>query len=232
MGTAAQSKQMVLDDGFIRLDGTLGDDLAVVNHARISLARHKNIMDMGDEKLIAYLMKHKHGTPFEAIHFSFHVRAPIFVAREWMRHRIASYNEISGRYVKMEMDFYVPSGEFIRKQEGRPGHYVMKPIYDPPKEYAVQSRMQSAYDYCARVYKDLLDMGLAKEVARDVLPLSLYTEFYFDVNARSLMNFISLRNHETALAEIREYAKAVEKMFAQVAPVCYNEFVNNGRQSP
>ena len=227
-----KTKVSVLDDGFVRLDGTLGDDLAIVNHARISLARHKDVMDTGDEKLIAYLMRHRHGTPFESVHFSFHVRVPIFVAREWMRHRIASYNEMSARYVKMEMDFYTPYGDFIRTQKGKPGHYVMEPIYDPAKEYAVQSKMRAAYENCASAYQELIDMGVAKEVARDVLPVALYTEFYFDINARSLMNFISLRNHDTALKEIREYAIAIEQLFAQTAPVCYAAFIENGRVAP
>lgn len=222
----------VLDDGFVRLDHSAGDDLTIVNHARISLARYKEVMDPGDEKLISFLMKHRHGTPFESVQFSFHVRCPIFVAREWMRHRIASYNEMSARYVKMEMEFYTPSGDFIRIQKGKPGSYTFAPIYDPAKEHIVQTTMRAAYAACAQAYEKLLDMGVAKEVARDVLPVALYTEFYFDVNARSLMNFLSLRNHDSALKEIKEYAIAIEKCFAEVAPVCYTCFVANGRASP
>lgn len=230
--TKTKTRISVLDDGFVRLDSSMGDDLAIVNHARISLARHKDVMDVGDEKLISFLMKHRHGTPFEAVHLAFHVRCPIFVAREWMRHRMSSFNEISGRYVKMEMDFYTPYGDFIRRQEGKPGAYTFTPVYDPALEYAVRSEMQSAYEHSARSYQRILDMGIAKEVARDVLPFALYTEFYYDTNARSLMNFLSLRNTKSALKEIREYAIAIEQLFAKVAPVCYNAFVENGRVTP
>lgn len=210
----------------------MGDDLSIVNHARISLARYKEVMDPSDEKLINFLMKNRHGTPFEAVHFSFHVRAPIFVAREWMRHRIASYNEMSARYVKMETDYYLPSGEFIRTQKGKPGSYRFEPIYDPGKEYSIRSVMLKAYNAASEAYEELLKLGLAKEVARNVLPVALYTEFYFDVNARALMNFLSLRNHSSALKEIQEYAKAIESCFAEVAPICYDCFVKNGRQAP
>lgn len=221
-----------LDDGFVRLDHSGGGDLTVVNHARISLAKHKEVMDPGDEKLVDFLMRNRHGTPFEAIQFSFHVRAPIFVTREWMRHRIASYNEMSARYVKMEQKFYLPQGAMIRTQEGKAGDYKFRSVDNRDEEDAVRAEMRACYEQCSQTYQKLLDMGIAREVARDVLPVSLYTEFYFDVNARSLMNFISLRSGEHALSEIRVYAHALERFFAQVAPVCYSCFSKNGRVAP
>jgi thymidylate synthase (FAD) len=221
----------VLDHGFVRLDRHSGDDLSIVNHARISLAKHKEVMEEADEKLISFLMKHRHGTPFESVFFSFHVRAPIAVTREWMRHRIASYNEMSARYVKMKMDFYLPEGEYIRTQTGKPGHYEFKPMKESMR-FAVQDEFWNAYDACEASYENMLAMGVAKELARFVLPVGLYTEFYFDTNARSLMNFLSLRNHESALKEIRQYGQAIEEMFAKVAPVCYNAFIQNGRTAP
>lgn len=222
----------VLDKGFVRLDYFQGGDLQTVNCARISYHRQHKQIEQGDDKLISYLLKHRHGTPFEASEFLFHVKCPIFVAREWMRHRIASYNEISGRYVKLEHDFYLPEGDAIRIQTGKPGHYKMQPIYDPAKEYAVRSAMENAYAQSYDTYNRLIKMGVAKELARDVLPVGIYTEFYFKSNARSLMNFISLRNEEHALHEIREYAKVVEKIFAKCMPLSYTAFTENGRIAP
>ncbi len=222
----------VLDSGFVELDEFSGGDLTIVNSARISYARKHNQMDEGDDKLIGFLMQHRHGTPFETSHFLFHIKAPIFVAREWMRHRMASYNEVSARYTKLEQEFYLPEGDAIRKQVGKPGRYVFKPLYDPAKEHAVRSKMRMAYSHASEAYEDLLNMGVAKEVARDVLPVAIYTEFYFDVNARSLMNFLSLRNAPNALYEIQEYAKGMEHYFAKKMPICYNAFVQNERVAP
>ncbi len=222
----------VLDDGFIRLDRHSGSDLDVVNHARISLAEYRDAMALPDEKLIHYLMRNRHGTPFESIFFSFHVRAPIFVARQWMRHRIASYNEISGRYTKMKDKFYTPKGEFIRKQVGKRGEYKFEAITDPGDVEDIEYSFDLHYQECMSRYQWMLDKGVAKEVARIVLPSALYTEFYFDVNARSLMNFISQRNHSHAQMEMREYAKYVEEAFAGVAPVCYNAYIEMGRVTP
>lgn len=222
----------VLDDGFVRYNYHAGNDLAVVNHARISLAHIKEALELPDEKLIHYLMRNRHGTPFESIFISFHIRAPIFVARQWMRHRIASYNEISGRYVKMENKFYVPKGPYIREQVGKRGDYHFQEIADKDRAETIEYIIRNILDNCAGAYERLLELGLAKEVARIVLPTALYTEFYFDVNTRSLMNFISQRNHPHAQLEMRLYAEIIEQMFACIAPICYNAFIENGRVAP
>jgi len=221
----------VLDDGFVRLDDSMGGDLSVVNHARISLAKRSDALDESDEQLIGYLMRNRHGTPFESIHFSFHIRTPIFVARQWMRHRIASYNEISGRYTKAKEQFYTPKGSFVRGQVGKRGDYSFEEL-DEDKIDTVEYLIGTHHENSMNLYSDLLDLGVAKELARIVLPSALYTEFYFDVNARSLMNFISQRNHEHAQMEMREYAKVIEQIFACVAPMCYNAFIENGRTAP
>src|SRR3954467_1364616 len=118
----------VLDHGFVRLDGSMASDLSVVNGARVSFARKKDDMDESDEGLIRFLMRDRHGTPFEHNAFRFHIRCPIFVAREWMRHRIGSFNEFSMRYAKATDDFYVPEAGDVRTQVGKPGAYSFEPV--------------------------------------------------------------------------------------------------------
>ena len=130
----------VLDHGFVRLDGAMADDLSVVNGARVSFARRKTEMDDSDAGLIRFLMRDRHGSPFEHNAFRFHIRCPIFVAREWFRHRIGSFNEFSMRYAKATDDFYVPAAEDVRTQVGKPGAYSFEPDSD---ELAEQARGSS-----------------------------------------------------------------------------------------
>ena len=221
----------VLDHGFVRLDGALADDLSVVNGARVSFARRKEEMDDSDEGLIRFLMRERHGTPFEHNAFRFHVRCPIFVAREWFRHRVGSFNEFSMRYARASDEFYVPDPEDVRTQVGKPGAYSFEPVSD---ELAEQTRekLQEVYDAAYQTYEELVEAGVAREVARAALPVGAYTEFYWTVNARSLMNFISLRNSETAQREIRRYAEACERFLEEQMPVTYAAFVANDRTAP
>jgi thymidylate synthase (FAD) len=221
--TAARTIQ-VLDHGFVRLDDAMADDLSVVNGARVSFARRKEEMDDTDAGLIRFLMRDRHGTPFEHNAFRFHIRAPIFVAREWFRHRIGSYNEFSMRYAKATDEFYVPDLEDVRTQVGKPGAYSFEPVSD---EVAQTTRDELAAVYAAAysAYERLVELGVARELARAVMPVGAYTEFYWTVNARALMNFISLRAAETAQREIRRYADAVELFFAERMPVTYEAFV-------
>src|SRR5256885_8035391 len=118
----------VLDHGFVRLDDAMASDLSVVNAARVSFARRKEAMDESDEGLVRFLMRDRHGTPFEHNSFRFHVRAPLFVAREWFRHRVGSFNEFSMRYARATDDFYVPEPEDVRTQVGKPGAYSFDPV--------------------------------------------------------------------------------------------------------
>jgi len=221
----------VLDHGFVRLDGVLADDLSVVNGARVSFARRKEEMDESDEGLIRFLMRERHGTPFEHNAFRFHIRCPIFVAREWFRHRVGSFNEFSMRYARASDEFYVPDAEDVRTQVGKPGAYSFEPVSD---ELAEQTRekLQEVYDAAYQTYEELVEAGVAREVARAALPVGAYTEFYWTVNARSLMNFISLRNSETAQREIRRYAEACERFLEEQMPVTYAAFVANDRTAP
>jgi thymidylate synthase (FAD) len=221
----------VLDHGFVRLDDAMATDLSVVNAARVSFARRKEEMDESDVGLIRFLMRDRHGTPFEHNAFRFHVRAPMFVAREWFRHRIGSFNEFSMRYAKATDDFYVPELDDVRTQVGKPGAYSFDPVSDEVAK-ATRDELASVYAAAYAAYERLVELGVARELARAVMPVGAYTEFYWTVNARALMNFISLRAAETAQREIRRYADAVELLFAERMPVTYEAFAAAGRVAP
>jgi thymidylate synthase (FAD) len=221
----------VLDHGFVRLDGSMASDLSVVNGARVSFARRKEEMDESDEGLIRFLMRDRHGTPFEHNAFRFHVRAPLFVAREWFRHRVGSFNEFSMRYAKATDDFYVPEPEDVRSQVGKPGAYSFEPV-DPELAEQTRDEIRTVYETAYAAYTELVERGVARELARLVIPMGAYTEFYWTVNARSLMNFVSLRAAETAQREIRRYAEACETFFAEQMPVTHAAFVANDRTAP
>jgi thymidylate synthase (FAD) len=221
----------VLDHGFVRLDAAEADDLSVVNGARVSFGTRRTSMEERDEGLIRFLMRDRHGSPFEHNFFRFHVKCPIFVTREWQRHRIGSFNERSARYSEMPDEFYVPAAGDVRSQVGKPGAYRFEPVAD---ELALRTRetMGEAYTQAYATYQRLLADGVAKEVARSVLPVGLYTEFFWSVNARALMNFVSLRNSEFAQLEIRRFAEAVEAFFAERMPVTHAAFLEQGRTAP
>jgi thymidylate synthase (FAD) len=221
----------VLDHGFVRLDDAMADDLSVVNGARVSFARRKEELDEADEGLIRFLMRDRHGTPFEHNSFRFHIRAPIFVVREWMRHRVSSFNEFSMRYARATDDFYVPEADDVRSQVGKPGAYSFEPV-SPEVAETAREQLQEVYDKAYETYQELVELGVARELARCALPVGAYTEFYWTVNARSLMNFLSLRNAETAQREIRRYAEACERFLEQKMPVTYAAFIANGRVAP
>lgn len=221
----------VLDKGFVNLDAHMADDLSVVNSARVSFNNRHNVMEQGDDKLIAFLMKNRHGTPFEHNSMRFHVKAPLFVFREWQRHRIASYNEWSARYSELKPDFYIPKPGNVRTQIGKPGAYTYEKIgWGKAMQFRqiLQHASKESYDD----YKWALEMGVAKEQARLFLPVNIYSEMYYTTNARSLMNFLSLRNSEHAMYEIREYAKAIEDIWKELMPVTAQAFIENARVAP
>jgi thymidylate synthase (FAD) len=221
----------VLDHGFVRLDDSMADDLSVVNAARVSFARRKEEMDDADAGLIRFLMRERHGTPFEHNAFRIHIRCPIFVAREWFRHRIGSFNEFSMRYARATDDFYVPEPEDVRTQVGKPGAYSFEPVDDDLAE-RTREELQAVYETAYTTYERMVEAGVARELARSVLPVGAYTEFFWTVNARALMNFVSLRANENAQREIRRYAEAVETFLASRMPVTHAAFVASGRVAP
>jgi thymidylate synthase (FAD) len=229
--TVAPERIDVLDDGFVRLDGALADDLSVVNAARVSFGVRRDELDDRDAGLIRFLVRERHGTPFEHNAFRFHVRCPIFVAREWFRHRIGSFNEFSMRYAKATDEFYVPAPEDVRTQVGKPGAYTFETV-EPELAESTRETLESVYRTAYAAYEELVEAGVAREIARCVLPVGAYTEFFWTVNARALMNFVSLRAAETAQREIRRYAEAVESFLAERMPVTYEAFVANDRTAP
>lgn len=242
----------VLDHGFVALDGLLADDLSVVNAARVSLGKRSELkrvererewngvdystvveyeLKQADADLIYYLLKNRHGTPFEHNLFRFHVKCPIFVAREWQRHRIGSFNELSGRYAKLEPEFYVPDPKHVRSQEGKPGEYTFTPADEATASsftLVLEGKSKEAFHH----YEKALEYGVAKEQARLFLPVNVYTQFFWSVNARSLMNFLSLRTAATAMWEIRQYALAVERYFRDAMPHTHGAWVEHGRVAP
>ena len=217
--------------GFVRLDSCMADDLSVVNSARVSFARHSEELDDSSIGLIGFLMRERHGTPFEHNSFRFHIKCPVFVAREWFRHRIGSFNEFSARYSEVANDFYLPKNENIRTQVGKPGSYVFEEMEEHDAS-AAKAIMQTSLERSYSAYNALLQMGVAKELARSVLPSAMYTEFYWTVNARALMNFLSLRTAMTAQFEIREYADDVEKIFAEQMPVTHRWWKKYNKVAP
>lgn len=228
--------------GFVALQGHLASDLDVVNAARVSFAKTSDWesdvdgqqqLGSTDEKVLRFLLKNRHGTPFEHTFFKFHIRAPIFVFREWHRHRIGvSINEESARYTPLAGDFYVPERDAIREQHGRPGAYTFERIEDDAKADAVERVIESQYQEAYAAYEWMMGEGIAKEIARAVLPVGIYSQMIWSANARSLMNFLSLRNHPSALREIRVYAEAMERVFSEVMPITHNAFVAGGRAAP
>lgn len=215
----------VLDHGEVDLVDFMGGDQRVDQAAGVSLAKFNRAR--GDEavaKIINYMMKHRHGTPFEHSIFTFRIKAPIFVAREWMRHRIGSYNELSMRYAEVDPEFYLP-GEWRGPHPDN--HQSSIPI-----EGNFDGWANLAYKQAKDTYRFLLDKGVANELARLVLPVSTYTEFVWTVNARSLMNFLSLRLGDDAQWEIREYATEIEKFFNLMMPLTWRAFRDNGNVAP
>lgn len=220
----------ILDHGEVELLDVMGNDLSVVNAAKVSFAAQVKELDESSIGLINYLMKNKHATPFEHIIFKFRIKAPIFVTREWMRHRWSSFNEMSMRYhVPPIIDYYIPASKNIRKQVGKPGAYSFEEIDDLELKTLTIRRMQEVIGYADLVYRDLLDLGVAKEIARCVLPVSQYTEFIWTVNARSLINFLTLRNEQSAQYEIQEFAKVIESLFESIMPITHKAFIDSGR---
>lgn len=222
----------VLDKGAIKLINYAGGDLSVVAAARVSNGVALEDASKGEDadfKLINYLMKHRHGTPFEHNMFTFYVKCPIFVAREWQRHRIGSYNEISGRYTEFRPEFYIPSLAREPAQNNKQGSVII----NSDSAHGWLNTEINRWSLAAFTeYQQILNFGIAKEMARMVLPLNLYTEYYWTVNARSLMNFMSLRTAEDAQWEIRQYAEAIKVIFAGIMPMTARAWEGNGCVAP
>ena len=218
------------EHGFVALEEMMGSELSIVNAARVSFNQTSQELSERDMGLINFLMRERHSTPFERISFSFVVKCPLFVAREWMRHRMASYNEWSARYSEIDEEFYVPADSHVREQHGKAGDYYFLPIEDPKvvdeTQYLIDYTQREAF----RAYHRMLEIGAAKEVARTVLPVGMFTKFTVTMNLRSTLNFLSLRNEDHAQEEIRDYAKAVEDLVTMQIPYVMEKWNEHGRQ--
>ena len=209
--------------GFIELVDSMGNDLTIVNSARVSFGKRKTKIDDKDSKLINYLAKNKHWSPFRHVTLQFHVKAPEIVGRQFYKHCIGSdytfkdhaWNEISGRYVIYNDEFYVPP-KFRKQSENNKQASVDE---EPNDKVRVAATYQDAIRDSYNSYKKLLSLGLSKEQARGVLPVSFYTEWYWTASLQAVMNFIALRDHEHAQSEIQKYAKAMKELTLTVAPV-------------
>lgn len=213
----------VLDKGFVRLLEVMGRDQGIVEAARVSFAGTSKGEEQ-DRRLIAYLLKHRHMSPFEHAVLKFHVKAPIFVMRQWIRHRIASYNEISARYTEVQDEYYAPEAWRAQDARNKQGSIARAPALD---QAALTRRYEAQVRASLATYRELLKAGAARELARMVLPLCLYTEFYWTINARSLMNFLSLRADAHAQWEIQRYAEALAAHFAREMPWTHAAFLDH-----
>jgi len=194
-----------LGDGLssVQLVRISGSDIDVVNAARVSYGKFVTELTDRDAKLIEYLMEHNHTSPFEHNQFSFRIKCPLFVARQWMRHRMNSYNEISYRYVKAPLEFYIPvqwRHQDPKNRQGSIGAFA---------DDELKQKYLQTLETCKQAYEHLLEKGVARELARGLLPLCTYTEFIFTCNLHSLAHFLKLRLSEGAQSEIRSYAQAM-----------------------
>lgn len=211
----------VLDHGFVRLVESMGSDLSVVRAARVSYdAAWRAGEDEGsDARLIRYLWKNKHTSPFEAVEFQFEVKAPIFVFRQWHRHRTWSYNELSARYRELPEEFYIPDPAIVGVQSttNKQGREAAKEELDRRTE---ASMMREHAERAFALYRELLASNWPRELARAVLPVSTYSHMFAKVDLCNLLRFLDLRYHSHAQYEIRVYAEAMRDLAKSVAPVC------------
>ena len=227
---------LVLDHGFVRVIDYMGNDQAVVQAARVSYGKgtKKSNEDRG---LIYYLMRHQHTTPFEMCEIKFHIKLPIFVARQWIRHRTANVNEYSARYSVLDKEFYVPSIDQLAPQsslnhQGRSDHAV-----SPEEAESLLALFKQDAERCYAHYSEMLNYdetgnpldsskkGLARELARMNLPLNYYTEWYWKIDLHNLLRFLALRADSHAQYEIRVYAETILNIVKQWVPLTYAAFL-------
>lgn len=220
-----------MDKGFVRLIDVMGDDAAIVQAARVSYGSGtKKVHE--DRGLIRYLMRHLHTTPFEMVEFKFHVKLPIFVARQWIRHRTANVNEYSGRYSEMKDEFYLPAPDQVRAQSDSNKQGRADEAFDTPTAERIRATMLHTQQALYDEYQDLLGTNLAREIARINLPVSNYTEWYWKIDLHNLLHFLALRMDSHAQLEIRNYATTIgEKIVAPLFPLVWEAFLDYRMQA-
>lgn len=213
----------VSDDDFV----TLNCDKAIVQSARVSYGNHEPTSDTSanikrDKDLIKYLVRNKHTSPFEMVEFKFHLAMPIFIQRQWIRHRTASVNEISGRYSEFDYNFYHPT---ILKGQSKDNKQVSSDVLENSSENI--KKMEEHSEKSFELYKELLKEGVSREIARTVLPQNLITEFYWKIDLHNLLHFIRLRDHPHAQTEIREYAGDIKELITKLCPISVEAYDNH-----
>lgn len=221
--------------GFVRLVDHMGDDLSVVRSARVSydadwrdeleVTTRGKMAKPKDEKLIDYLWKNKHTSPFEAVTFTFEVKAPIFVFRQWHRHRTWSFNEVSARYTQLDEGHYVPSLEQITTQSD--SNKQMRTNEEHPYSEILQRTISDQCKNAFHIYNQLIVTGCPRELARSVLPVAAYSRMFATVDLHNLFHFLRLRLHEHSQYEIRVYAQAMLELIEPIVPVCVKAFRDN-----
>lgn len=213
----------VLDHGFVRLVDYLGSDQRIVQAARVSYGGGTRTIRQ-DRGLIRYLLRNEHTSPFEQVNFTFHLKMPIFVARQWIRHRTARVNEISGRYSILRDEFYLPEGAQIavQSEDNKQGR-ASEPV-DPELQERIRTTLAEEQRRSYETYTELVELGIARELARIDLPLSLYTEFYWQMDLHNLFHFLRLRMDAHAQYEIRAFARVIYEIAAKVCPMACEAF--------
>lgn len=214
----------VHDRGFVKLIDHMGNDERIVTSARISTNQGVKT-PKEDAQLIDYLMRNRHTSPFEQVLFTFHLKMPIFVARQWVRHRTARMNEISGRYVEFDAEFFLPEG--LRVQSA--SNHQASEAGEIAREKTLLSHMQIEQDRAKAGYTQYLTEGVAREMARINLPLSTYTEFYWNIDLHNLFHFLRLRTHHHAQKEIRDYAEAMATLVQPIVPIAFESWERHER---
>ena len=216
----------VLDKGFVRLVDYFGGDQRIVQSARVSYGEGTKTVSQ-DGALIDYLLRHQHTSPFEQVVMTFHVKMPIFVARQWVRHRMGRMNEVSGRYSIMKEEFYVPQEDKVSPQSVNNKQGRASEAFDKQTAEKIIQQLSEGQKEAYENYSELIDAGLAREIARINLPLSLYTEFYWQMDLHNLFHFLKLRLDSHAQYEIRVYAQVLLEICKKVAPMATESFINH-----
>jgi len=220
--------------GKIELVQYMGEDITVVNSARVSFGVHKDTMDDKDKKLVNYLIKHRHTSTLEHNIATFRIKVPLFVRSQHHRHRTWSYNEISRRYTDADMEFYTPESFRTQHSSNRQASNINEKINPQMAAYplGLESRLcNEAVEYHIQqsisLFEDMIKKGIAREQARMVLPQNLYTEYYATANLNNILKFISLRTHEGAQQEIQMLALKMQEIIKEIWPITIDSFINN-----
>lgn len=200
--------------GWVGLLDSMGSEVTIVNAARVSFGKLREVMDEKDEKLLRYLLEHRHTSPFEHVVFTFSVHCPLFVRSQWQRHRTWSYNEISRRYTEVDIELYVPP--VVREQAESNRQASVEPVR--VDQVTARQLIVAQNRAALEAYNHLLDLGVCREQARGVLPQNLMTTFWATVDLHNLISFLELRDSESAQWEIRQYAVAIKDLIRPQLP--------------